>query len=229
MTQNHLTMSRHGIYYFQWWIPQHLKNDNFSNKFFRLSLRTTIKRDAVKHTHRLLIVLLELEDKFNNNPNGFGHELMTMKNKLTTVDNLTNEIDDYQIRYTRGFNISHQLEGIDPDTDNLSTQEYMGRFTQYDMECFELWQSKQKPATLPQTTLEHQSSTVITPKPNELLSECLELFVTEKQVNWSGGKGSRTETSVTSKISAFIDTIGDKPASQFVNEHPKLTHIGIEY
>ncbi len=214
-------MSRHGIYYFQWWIPQHLKNDNFSNKFFRLSLRTTIKRDAVKQTHRLLIVLLELEDKFNNNPSSFGHELMTMKNKLTTVDNLTNEIDDYQIRYTRGFNISLQLEGIDIDTDNLGTQEYMSRFTQDELEDFELWKNKQKSAPLPQTTLEQQPHTVITPEANELLSECLELFVTEKQVNWSGAKGSRTEISVRSKISSFIDTIGDKPASQLTKDDSK--------
>lgn len=225
MTQKYLTMSRHGIYYFQWWIPQRLKSDNFNNKFFRLSLKTTIKREAVKHTHRLLIVLLDLEDKFNNNPDSFGRELLAMKNKITKKESIAimnKQIEDEQRAINHGKKVARKLDEIDLSSVEDEIEDYVGKFNQYDLECRDDYlKYKSKIQTENIIVVQPPTTPTNTQKANELLSECLELFVTEKQVNWTGVKGSRTEISVRSKISCFIDTIGDKPASQLTKDDSK--------
>ncbi len=81
MTQKYLTLSRHGIYYFQYWIPKSLNNDVYQKKLLRFSLKTSIKREAEKLSYKLISLIYDLEEQFINSPNRFGRSLLKLKNK----------------------------------------------------------------------------------------------------------------------------------------------------
>lgn len=85
-----LTLSRHNVYYFQYWLPKNLINHTYNQKIFRFSLKTSIRKDAVKLAYGWMVILFELEEKYNNNPNCFGLALLKMKEIKT--HNFTNDI-----------------------------------------------------------------------------------------------------------------------------------------
>lgn len=183
-------------------------------KVFRLSLNTSNRREAVKESHRLIVLMYDLEDRYNNKPNTFGDALLKIKQRyknMSDVDELTQSIDDYQIRYTHGLRIVAKLQGIDPTSEDLGVQEFMGQFDQRDMECYELVKAKEKATSLSvaNENLIVDTNAEITNKKSKLLSQCLEIFI-DLNKHWS----ISTEIEYKYKINLFIKIVTDKPISQ---------------
>jgi integrase len=223
MSQKHLTKSRHGIYLFQYWLPKRLSNTVFNMKVFRLQLNTSNRREAVKQSHRLIVLIYDLEDQYNNKPNLFGDALLKIRlryKNMSEVDELTQSIDDYQIRYTHGLKIVNKLTGIDPTSEDIGTQEYMSQFGQYDMDCYQLVINKQLVLTTANKVAIVETNSETNEIEGKLISECLELFISSQ--NW----GHSTETSYKEKINLFIEIVTDKPISKLtksdVNDYSNI-------
>ena len=54
------------MYYFQYWLPKELRNSVYNQNIFRFSLRTSVRKDAVKLAYRWVVILFDLEDKYKS-------------------------------------------------------------------------------------------------------------------------------------------------------------------
>ncbi len=133
-------MSRHGIYYFQHWLPKHLKNNTFNKSIFRFSLKTTIKQDAKKHVYKIMVMIYDLESKYNNDPNGFGLALLRLQQKIKKIsksDDFNKQIEDDEARIRHGSPIYKQwkVAGIN-ENDIYAMDDFLAQYTLQDLECF---------------------------------------------------------------------------------------------
>jgi len=139
----HLTRSKDGIFYFQYWIPKQLSNSKYNGRIFKFSLRTTIRKDAIKQSYRLMGLILNLEERFKFNPNLYGDALTAMKTKLSKMnDDIESDARDFSAQLEHGFSIVEKLEEFEY-LNNIPTsgnEEYQSQFnfSSFDKECYEI-------------------------------------------------------------------------------------------
>lgn len=145
----HLTRSKDGIFYFQYWIPKQLSNSKYNGRIFKFSLRTTIRKDAIKQSYRLMGLILNLEERYKFNPNLYGDALTAMKTKLSKLnDEIESEFREDQRKLEYGLknfeNIDKHLKELEKlrNLPKVGDEEYANRhhITAFDIECYELAQ-----------------------------------------------------------------------------------------
>ncbi|MFK5949684.1 MAG: site-specific integrase [Methylococcales bacterium] len=102
-TTPYLTKSRHGIWYYQRWIPLHLQSKNTKlKKLFRKSLHTRNRRKATQLANRINVMFDDLITRFFNDPEDFGKamKLLYQSNKATSE---SISFNDYEEKFLLGL------------------------------------------------------------------------------------------------------------------------------
>jgi len=199
---SYIMKNRYGVFYFQYRIPKKILEFSNGKKLFRVSLRTKIRRDALKRSRMLWILMDKLARQFFNSPESFGKgmELLMKYNELLscdweTVENFLmgfDEWDDYAleraIKYSEAKSIESQ--NIQQENDFLK-------------KTIQLLQNKSQPYQ------ETESSPKLNSE-NTLISELVEKYISECRNHWSKRHYGGNERDIIPKLKLFIEIIGDK-------------------
>ena len=98
---SYLYKNRYNIYYFQWRFPKHLIHNN--KLFFRKSLRTKNKSDALKQVRMWMVIMDKTAKYLFDHPSKF-HEAMSILQQLKNIlhcdwmviDEFLSELGDYE-------------------------------------------------------------------------------------------------------------------------------------
>lgn len=146
-------------------MPKELNNCVYKQKIFRFSLKTTIRKDAVKLAYRWVVILFDLEEKHRLHPNLFGEALSKMKTKLPKIDDLDEQIRERQRMLDRGRDVAEKIVEYEEleNFDSEGNDEYLSQFefSNFDIECYELYKKHIK--NNPDTTT--QAIPAIRPEP----------------------------------------------------------------
>lgn len=95
----HLTQSKHGIWYYQRWMPTRFRAKNPTlQKVFRISLRTKNKKKASTLSRSISVKIDKLALQYFDNPEEFG-KAMKLLSQSAKADQESNNFQEYEERF----------------------------------------------------------------------------------------------------------------------------------
>lgn len=239
---SYLMKNRYGIFYFQYRIPTNFLKITSGRNLVRFSLRTRVRREALKQARKWSILMDKLALQFFNSPEFYGKamELLMKYQKVAgaasadweTVEEFLMELDEREddalskaIEYSNAksdefakLNLENEqlkktIEHSSTTGDVLTKLSLDNEYLKKTMELLHHKLDEQTlPANFPSPSAPIQKSDAL------CLSLLVDRYLSELSVNWSSKHRATNERDLTPKLTLFVEIIGDRPVNEIKKE-----------
>jgi integrase len=217
---SYLMKNRYGIFYFQYRIPSKFLKIAHGRKLFRVSLRTRVRREALKQARKWAILMDKLANQFFDSPESFGKgmELLMKYQKEAgpssdweTVEEFLMNLDEWE-----DAALSKAIEYSNARSDGL---EDLRQENERLRKTIDLLHLKSGEPNFPATSPSSPSPSAESSTPNlSTLGALVDRYLSELSRNWSFKHRSTNEKDLSPKLKLFAEIVGDRPANEIKKE-----------
>jgi hypothetical protein len=215
---SYLMKNRYGIFYFQYRIPSKFLKIAHGRKLFRISLRTRVRREALRQARKWSILMDKLALQFFGSPESFGKgmELLMKYQKIAGASTDWETIEEFLMTLDEGEDtaLSKAIEYSTASSDGLEDLRQENERLRKMIDLLHLKSGEPKfPATSP--SLPSLAAESCTP----LLSALVEKYLSELSILWLPKHRKTNERDLSPKLKLFVEIVGDRPANEIRKEN----------
>jgi hypothetical protein len=192
-------------------VPTHFLNNGTKRKLFRLSLRTRVRRDALKQARKWAVKMDELASRFFASPRDFGKAMELLmayrkqesNNNWASVESFLMELGEDEEHLLQ---VAIDFDGVKKLENDAVTQE-----NSFLKEAIEFLKSKQSVSSA-------QSSNARFDPNAPLLSDLIEAYMKDVSVGWDAKHFEGNDRDLRPRLESIVEIIGDKPCDTITRE-----------
>lgn len=212
---SYLMKNRYGIFYFQYRIPSNFLKIANGRKLIRISLRTRVRRDALKQARKWSILMDELALRFFNSSESFGKgmELLMEYQRLAKESPDWEVMEDFLMRLDEGEDAVLNM-AIKYREASVGNSEKLIQEIGLLKKTIEILNSKashdpQENSLLPVLSNQFKSLQI---------SELVRSYLNDCRSRWDPKHYGSNERDIAPKLALFVEIVGDKPANEITKE-----------
>jgi integrase len=207
---SYIVKNRHGTYYFQYRLPKQVQTASNSQKLFRISLRTKVRREALKQSKRWSIVMDELTSRFFDDPESFGKAMALLK-----------QYKDREKMPTSWESMENFLMGLEKDEDHLLNQALL--YNKAQSSTVDALKSENEILRNSLILIQEGKHQFPILEPTKTNAPCLSVLIQSYWNEFSSKLDPKhlksNERDIIPKLNVLLEVVGDIPANEITKEH----------